>query len=457
MDEPPLPRPGRTPPTGRLRRTLRPGVLLMRTGAAQAVAATRAAVTRDASVKEMLEDERLARAAEHAARTMGDMKGAVMKVGQLLSFVDLDLVPPAYRRALEVLQADAPPMPAGLAEQVVEAELGAPIGDLFTYFSPEPIAAASIGQVHMARFGEGDDEVEAVVKVQYPGIADAVEADLANASLVSAVATLAQGALRSLVPQVDARAIVEEIRDRVRDELDYEKEAASQARFADLHRDEPRIHIPRVFPERSGRRVLTMEYVDGMRWRAALDAPKDLRDQWGITIARFVFGSLYRHGLFNADPHPGNYLFHQDGSVTFLDFGCVKEFAPERIEQYWATAAAVKAGDEEAILDHMVALGLLRDRDVGDVAARLFEQVYRAWEPLRAPQPFTYTREWAAAAAADLMEMKFDRETRALVKRLDLPPDQVFLMRITAGLNSVLAGLGATIDWNTLGTDIWGW
>ena len=275
-------------------------------------------------------------AAEDIARSLGEMKGAAMKIGQALSFVDVSLIPAEYRTALSILQSDAPPMPFEQVEAVVAEELGAPISELFDWFSPKAIAAASIGQVHMAHL----DGREVVVKVQYPGVAKAVEADLRNAALLSGIARLGQKMLAGLVGDIDVRALIDEVRERIGEELDYRIEAANQQEFADRFRDDPEIDVPEVVPERSSRRVLTTEYVDALRWSAALEQPQALRDQWGQVIARFSYGSVYVHGAINVDTHPGNYLFHEDGRVTFLDFGCVSRFdavtaRPRSARSWW--------------------------------------------------------------------------------------------------------------------------
>ena len=453
------PRPPRALPTGRVRRTAIPAAVLLRSGAAQALAAARALTRGEASAREILADQRLAASAERAARTMGDMKGAVMKIGQLLSFVDTDLVPPAYRQALATLQADAPPMPSELVDAVVTAELGAPPNAIFSFFSPNPIAAASIGQVHMARLPPPNgaaEEIELVVKVQYPGVAEAIEADLNNAALLSMIGTFAKTLLRPIVADVDFDAIVQEIRDRVTEELDYRIELANQQEFVDLYRDHPWIQVPNVVPELSTERVLTMEYVDAMRWAAALEQPQELRNKWGLTIARFVFGSLYKHHLFNADPHPGNYLFHEDGRVTFLDFGCVKHFSPELIRAETEMINAVRSGDKDRILDAFVGVGMLKTRE-GLHEPTLLEFIRRAYDPVIAEQPYTYTREWAAAQMQDLFDIKVSANERNMIRRVDMPPNQVFMLRISAGLQSVLADLGATINWDDLGDELGLW
>lgn len=223
------------------------------------------------------------------------------------SFLDLDLVPEqyrgAYRAALAVLQADAPPMPEASARAVVESELGRPLDDVLAWFAPMPMAAASIGQVHAAHLHDGR---EVAVKVRYPGAAEAVAADLANADLLVALARTGLRLLGPLAPKADPRAIVEEVRDRVLEELDYEQEAANQAELADRYAGHPDVRIPAVIPELSTTKVLTQELDDGMRWSAALSASAHDRHRWALVIDRFFFESIHVHGACNADPHPGN-------------------------------------------------------------------------------------------------------------------------------------------------------
>jgi predicted unusual protein kinase regulating ubiquinone biosynthesis (AarF/ABC1/UbiB family) len=440
-------------PTSRIRRTAAPARLVLRSGAGAALARARKLAARDATARDLIDDEQLAKAATRAAEVMGGMKGAVMKIGQLLSFVDTEYVPEQYRKALSALQADAPPMPYDLVAEVVRSELGAPADKIFDWFSPEPVAAASIGQVHVARLTIDGTERELVVKVQYPGIADAIASDLANGALLAFVANLMQTVLRDLVPNVDAKAFIAEIADRVGEELDYTIEAASQQLFADLWRDEPTIHVPEVIPELSSVRVLTMEYVDAMRWSAAQSAPQHLRDAWGAAIARFVFGSLYLHHVFNADPHPGNYLFHEDGTVTFLDFGCVKRFTEEHLGPVRQLRRAATTGTADAVIDAMVAMGALRARPPASAVAELDAWARRDFSPLSAPQPFHYTRAWASETIGAMANAGFNANIQRL---LTLPKDNLFLLRITAGLNSVLAGLECRVDWDELGPQVWG-
>ena len=439
-------------PTGRLRRTLPLAGMTARTltGTAYRWARMHGAGDDEKLAKEL--DFHARNAARYAA-LLGDMKGAMMKVGQLLSFVHTaDLVPEPYREvyrtALAQLQADAPPMPPELVAEIVEHELGEPPDAAFAWFSPRPMAAASIGQVHAAHLHDGR---EVAVKVQYPGVAEAIDADLRNNELLATVLKMGKGMLGSFAPNVDARAVAEEIRDRVGEELDYRTELANQQHFHDLYRDHPTIRIPYVVPELSTARVLTMELVDGMRWAAAVEQPQHLKDRWGIVIARFVYGSLWTHHVFNADPHPGNYLFHDDGTVTFLDFGCVKRFRPEHVEAMKAMERAVIDDDDDALLRAFVDTGFLHGKEIPS-AEDVMAWYRPSYEPVLAPQPATYTREFAAEA----VRRQFDPlgPWGKIVRAFDLPKDFVFLNRIFVGLNSVLAGLDATADWRALAEEL---
>ena len=434
---------------GRLRRAATPTRLLAKGASAAALARVR--VLRGDSAEDIALDPRLISTAEDIARSLGEMKGAAMKIGQALSFVDVSLIPKEYRTALAVLQSDAPPMPFEHVVGVVEAELGAPLDDLFDWFSPNPIAAASIGQVHMAHLGDR----EVVVKVQYPGVAKAVEADLRNAALLSGIARIGQKMLAGLVGDVDLRSLIDEIRERVGEELDYRIEARNQQEFAELFRDDPRIGIPEVVPERSSERVLTTEYVDAMRWSAALESSEELRDQWGETIARFVYTSLYDHGVINVDTHPGNFLFHEDGRVTFLDFGCVSRFTPARTEAIGSLSLALVADDEERILDALVALGFLRNRDGFDTDV-LLTPLRRSLQPMHQPQPFRYTHEFLEEVIAEALRLRVGVDELRLLQRLDVPRDYVLLLRASAGVEAVLSHLEAAVDFDRVFGSIFG-
>jgi predicted unusual protein kinase regulating ubiquinone biosynthesis (AarF/ABC1/UbiB family) len=446
--------PAKRLPTGRMGRTVRLAGLAGHTVTTRArtrVHARRA----PGDAAEAAERARQERLAQRYAEVLGDMKGAVMKVGQILSFVDVDGVVPGphrqlFQSTLARLQTDVPPLAPDEIAGVVRAELGARPEKIFAYFSPQPVAAASIGQVHLARLADG---TELAVKVQYPGVSDAVRADLANTNLLSSVISAGLALLGPQAPRLDPKVVVEEIRDRVMDELDYRIEAANQEEFHSLYDGHPFIHIPPVHPEFSTGRVLVTDYVHGKRWSATTAADEAIRSRWGEAIFRFVFASLHHHGLFNADPHPGNYLFHGDGTVTFLDFGCVKRFTAERVSVMSALVDAALACDAPGLLRAFIDVGLLADDAAEGLGPDRLLEFYRAglrdrWDT----QPFTYTPEWVAEIVAGTYQQS--GPWRDITRRLQMPKDLLFLNRINVGASSVLGHLYATADWKSIDSEI---
>ena len=385
------------------------------------------------------------RNAERYADVLSRSKGVLMKVGQILSFVDISAAVDTnygevYRAALASLQSDAEPMEPELAAAMVESELGRPPEEAFAEFSPTPIAAASIGQVHAARLHDG---TEVAVKVQYPGVADAIGDDLANTELLLTFVKIAQGIVPG-VGKFDVRGIADEISERFREELDYETELANQREFADHYRGHPFIRVPEVFPELSSARVLTMEMVRGRRWNETVDADQALRDRWGEVAVRFFFGSIARFGMFNADPHPGNYLFHDDGTVTFLDFGCVKRMSPDVQRGFWETGTAVLTNDADHLQRVLIQYGFTPANDPAPADKQL------AWfrghyAPFHSSQPFTFTPELITEMLGHMANM--DKDVR---RRSNVPKDYLFTNRIFVGLYSVLAALRATANWRAI-------
>ena len=385
------------------------------------------------------------RNAERYADVLSRSKGVLMKVGQILSFVDISAAVDStygevYRAALASLQSDAEPMDPVLVAAVIESELGRGPEELFAEFSPTPIAAASIGQVHVARLHDG---TEVAVKVQYPGVADAIGDDLANTELLFTFVKIAKG----MVPQFrsfDVRAMADEISERISEELDYAAELANQSEFAEHYRGHPFVRVPEVFPELSSDRVLTMEMVHGRRWTETAAVDQALRDRWGEVVHRFFFGSIARFGVFNADPHPGNYLFHDDGTVTFLDFGCVKRMSPEMQRGFWEMPSAAVANDADRLLRVYIEHGFARAEDPPP-ADKLLAWLRYNYSPFHQPQPFTFTPEFAAELLGHMANM--DKEVR---RRSNVPKDYLFTNRIFMGLFSVLGALRATADWRAI-------
>jgi predicted unusual protein kinase regulating ubiquinone biosynthesis (AarF/ABC1/UbiB family) len=323
--------------------------LTARRGADWAVVKMRGRGASDAARAE-LEAQYTIRTAEDVARELGQMKGVMMKVGQYVSFM-VEGMPPEAQASLATLQADAPPMAPSLAEQVVREELGDAPQRLFLRWDPTPVAAASIGQVHRAVLHDGR---LVAVKVQYPGVDLAISSDLDQVEQI--YEALAGAAMRNL----DVSALIGEVRSRLGDELDYRIEAAAQTDFADRYAGHPFIRVPAVVTERSARRVLTSEWVDGQRWDQFLNtATPGRRQRAAEVLFRFFLGSLHRGGMFHSDPHPGNYLFHDDGSVTFLDFGLVKRWRHGELEGLNPVIDGILNGDAVALCDALVFAGFL--------------------------------------------------------------------------------------------------
>src|SRR6266702_3236082 len=324
---------------GRARRPGRCAAPPVRAGPAAArrrrAAARRARRSPLCEQRQRLRQDLALETAEDVAQTIGAMKGVLMKIGQMASYVDEGLSP-SVRRTLSRLQDSVPPMSAELAAGVVEAELGMPPERAFAQWDAEPIAAASIGQVHRAITRDGR---AVAVKVQYPGIAEAIAADLDNVALLRRM-------LRITAPAQDVDALLAELRERVLEELDYRREAASQALFAEFYHGHPTIAVPRIIGELSTRRLVTSELAVGTRFGDLAGMPQRERDLAAETIYRFVFRSLYELHAFNGDPHPGNYLFHGGGRVTFLDFGLVKHFTLAELQPLMQMARSLCVDDQ---------------------------------------------------------------------------------------------------------------
>ena len=424
---------------GRLRRTAPLAALSARTAGEATVVGLRGALTGADST------EFHVRTAERYAELLGHSKGALMKAGQMLSFASATPAVPAefqsiYQAALARLRDDAPPMAPELARVVLEHELGRRAESAFAEFDWEPLAAASIGQVHAARLHDGR---EVAVKIQYPGVAEAIRADLKNAQLLVTFLTLLAGMYTRRL-NADVRVAARDMSARIVEELDYRLEAANQAEFAELYHGHPFIRVPEVIGELCTGRVLTQELCWGRSWSETFGAKQELRNRWAEAIWRFVYGSHDRLGMINADPHPGNYLFHDDGSVSFLDFGCVQRFPRDRAEMAIAIMRACVRGDVLETWRACVEAGYWRSSDPVSP-----EEVFAWWHgPFRylwAEQPFTFTPEYAAS----WIEHRFSPTgpSANALRYLTMQNDCWTWTRIEVALASVMAQLHATNDW----------
>ncbi|MBY5161674.1 ABC1 kinase family protein [Salsipaludibacter albus] len=391
--------------------------------------------------QEVDETEAHVRNAEALADVLGEMKGAAMKVGQLLSFVDLDVpddVRDIYHEALAELRDAAPPMDVEAIEEVFKEDFGQRPEEVFATWDRTPLAAASIGQVHAATLEDGS---EVVVKVQYPGVAEAVRSDLSNAEMFAPLA-------RVLSPNQEIEPLLDELRERVNDELDYQREAQYQRAFADRYADHPFIVVPDVVGDLCRNRVLVSERIHGRRFDdVATSDDEELRQRVGEIIFRYAFGSIARFRLFNGDPHPGNYLVTDDGRVAFVDYGSVKMFTRERYVTMRLVDDAVARDDREGFLEAMRETRFLLPRaDVDE--DRLWEWFRLYTRPIIADQPFTFTREFATEVLATTSDPR--SPYYGVLRRLNLPSDYLLLTRIHLGLNSVLGRLDASNDWRAI-------
>jgi predicted unusual protein kinase regulating ubiquinone biosynthesis (AarF/ABC1/UbiB family) len=393
---------------------------------------------------EALDRERELRTAEEVAASLGHMKGALMKLGQMASYLD-DGLPEPMRMALGDLLANAPPMSPELAAGVVRQELGAPPDQLFVEWDPEPIAAASIGQVHRALWWDPELGAEraVAVKVQYPGVADAIRADLANADLLGSM-------MSQLFKGLDPGPMVTEIQARIGEELDYRVEAANQQAFAEFYDGHPFIHVPAVVAPLSTGRVLTTDLAAGAGWDELLTWSQAEKDLAAEAIFRFVFRSLYRFHAFNGDPHPGNYVFRTGGQVSFLDFGLVKHFDDRAMGTFQAMIGSAVLEPDHARFRHAVeAAGLLRPGAPVTTAevGRYFEHFYEA---VRTDQTITWTTAYASAT----VRRTFDRNS-PIAQYATVPADFVIIQRINLGLYAILGHLGATANYRKIAEELW--
>ena len=375
------------------------------------------------------------KSAETLVKVLGSMRGAAMKVGQTLSAVDLGLVPeeirPQFQEILSSLQHDAEPVPFASVKKVIEEDLEAPLRESFADFDEEPIAAASIGQVHRAVL---DDGRAVAVKVQYPGIAEAIHSDMQNLRLGLKL-------LNVIAPGIDTGAIADEIRERIRDELDYELEAGNHRAMARTYRGHPFIVVPDVVMRLCRERVIVSELVDAHRFSEARTWPAEQRDRLGEILIRFYINGPLRHRLLNGDPHPGNSLFCDDGRVAFLDFGFFKRLPDAEVEQMIASTRATYDGDAGALFKVISGLGALPpDERLAEPFLASYQAIF-GW--LLVDQPVKVD----ASATGGMMRAYNDMRRADGLDRLTLPAEHFVMMRAVMLLIGLLGQLQATGSW----------
>jgi predicted unusual protein kinase regulating ubiquinone biosynthesis (AarF/ABC1/UbiB family) len=373
-------------------------------------------------------------AAEQIVTALGTMKGAAMKVGQVMSFLDVGLVPEEYRedfqKKLAALRDAAPTVTFKDMRKVMEEELDDPLDEIFDELDQEPIAAASIGQVYRARLTDGRP---VAVKVQYPGVAAAVRADMQNLGLILRLA-------KRIAPGMDPKAIGEEIRDRIHEELDYELEAQNQRTLARIFRGHPFIVIPDVVTSLSRERVLVTEYVEGTGFEEIKGYSQEDRDRVGEIMFRFYFGCLYRHHQFSGDPHPGNSMLLDDGRVAFFDFGLFKRMPPGTVELEIEVQRAVIEGDIETIMRVGAESGFLPEPEKFR-PERVLEHFRAATSWYTVDEYIQLTPEWATQVLIDMGDPR--SEYFGQLRHESAPPDHLFGRRMEVLTLAVIAQLRA--------------
>ena len=413
-------------PKSRIRRSAKLGSAIG--GQATRYAGTKAAnVARSSERGERRLEARHLETAIKLASTLGEMKGAAMKMGQLASFVDTEFLPPEYaeiyQEQLAHLRTSAPAMPWEKVSKVLEEEyLGDPLDELFADFEQKAFAAASIGQVHRATLHDGR---AVAVKIQYPGVAEALESDMRNAGVIMRLA-------RAFAPGLDAKAVAEELRLRVMEELDYEYEAQSQRSFARAYRGHPFIYVPDVLTRLSRRRVLVTEYVEGVGFQDVKGLPQADRDRFGEIVFRFSFGSIYHLQQFNADPHPGNYILMPDREQIELEQRAIDAAArrdPEALRRSLHDLGFIKNPsklDAERLMEHVMMVGgwYMEDREIQLTPERVMKVIESTSDP-RSPY--------------------YD-----LMRRESIPAEELMGRRMETGVLAVLAQLRAKRNWHRI-------
>jgi predicted unusual protein kinase regulating ubiquinone biosynthesis (AarF/ABC1/UbiB family) len=421
-------------PTSRVARTAKVG----RLAAGQAIrqAGTRAAnVTRDEDGKRAALERRHIEAAEQIVTALGTMKGAAMKVGQVMSFLDVGLVPAEYQeefqKKLAKLRDAAPTVTFKEMKKVIESELDEPLKDVFEDFDEEPIAAASIGQVYKARLR--DDGREVAVKVQYPGVAAAVRADMQNLGMILRLA-------KRIAPGMDPQAIGKEIRDRIEEELDYELEAQNQRTLARIFRGHPFIVVPDVITSLSREKVMVSEYVHGIGFEELKSYSQEERDRIGEILFRFYFGCLYRHHQFSGDPHPGNSMLLEDGRMAFFDFGLFKRMPAGTVELEMQVQRAVIEGDVDTVMRVGAETGFFPEPERFN-GERVLEHFRAATAWYTEDRYIQLTPEYATQVLIDMSDPR--SEYFGQMRHENAPPDHIFGRRMEVLTLAVIAQLYA--------------
>lgn len=387
---------------------------------------------------EVLAEAALANASR-IADVMGEMKGAAMKVGQMLS-ADPDLVDPAFADKLIALQRDAPPMDFETVAAQIEAALDQPIDAVFRYFDPEPLGAASIGQVHRATLFDGRD---VAVKVQYPGIADSIDSDLKNLGGLLKVG-------RVFISKDRAAAFIAEARDAIVAEANYLREGENLARFRALLADFEGIRVPEPIMEYTREQVLVMEFCEGEKLDDAINeiADAEERNALALRFVRLYISLFHEHFTLHADPHPGNFLLAPDGHIVLLDFGCVRDFDPAIADDVLRILVAFWDDDMTRLTAVLKRLGFGRPGMTwpDDDAMRTYYQMIL--EPMAEDAPFRFSEFQVAARMRT-----FVRQNLTFMKLVP-PAEMLLYLRVMVGIKGMLTRIDAAVNFRACGEEM---
>lgn len=380
-----------------------------------------------ASARDLVTDS-----AQKMVRTMGEMKGAAMKVGQMLS-VSPGAMPKELMDELKSLQKDSPPMPYEMVAKEIEKGLGRSLVDAFRFFDPKPLGAASIGQVHEAKLFDGR---RVAVKVQYPGIADTLESDLKN------IYTMMQMG-RVVAEKAHLDAVFEELRKGILEEADYLKEADNLRKYGAILREHPRIVVPDVIDELSTQTVLTMTYLEGTKLDEALEKmPEEQKNQVARDFSETFVWMFHERQIIHADPHPGNYLWMPDGQIGFLDFGCFREFDPDFTDHFLGVLVAKWTHKKAALRPLHDAMGFKAMHGSAGLTNQQLDELTDI-----VLSPFLYDREF------DWGEWEPQKPLEAYVKanlgmlKYAAPAQSIFYFRVCAGIWGFLKRCRAKGNW----------
>lgn len=387
---------------------------------------------------ELVAAELQARTAQQLFQVLGELKGGAMKFGQALSIFEAALpedLAVHYRALLTKLQDSAPPMPTSSVHGVLRTNLGTRWRSKFTSFDDDPVASASIGQVHRAVWKDGRD---VAVKIQYPGAGAALMSDIRQ---ISRVAKMTGG----WVPGIDLGPILDELRDRMAEELDYRLEAESQAAFAAAFEDDPDFAVPHVVDARE--HVIVSEWQDGLPLsRIIAEGTQEQRDTASRLYLRFLLAGPARAGLLHADPHPGNFRITPDGRLGVIDFGAVNRLPDGMPPEIGELLTVGLGGSAEDVLEGLRQIGFVKDNIDLD-ARRLLDYLEPFMAPFRS-DTFTFSREWLRGVFAHINDPR--QPNYAVAFKLNLPPEYLLIHRVWGGGIGVLSQLGGTVHGRAL-------